>query len=59
LHGTTTGEDLSLIVCETMTKLELPWAKLKGVTTDRAPSMIRKKTGLMGRIMQEMNKQNP
>jgi len=29
LHGTT-GEDLSLTVCETMKELELPWTKMEG-----------------------------
>jgi hypothetical protein len=42
-----------------MKDLELPWTKLKEVTTDGAPNMIGKKTGLMGRIRQEMDKQNP
>jgi hypothetical protein len=42
-----------------MKELELPWTKLKEVTTDGAPSMNGKKTGLMGRIRQEMDKQNP
>jgi hypothetical protein len=43
LHGTKTGEDLFLSVCETMKVLELPWAKLQGVTTDGAVSMVGKK----------------
>jgi hypothetical protein len=47
LHGTTTGEDLFLSVCEAMKELELPGIKLKEVTTDGAPSMTGKKTGLM------------
>jgi hypothetical protein len=42
-----------------MKELELPWTKLNWVTTDRAPSMIEKKTYLMGRIRREMDKQNP
>jgi hypothetical protein len=33
-----------------MKELELPWAKLKAVTIDRASSMTRKKRGLMGTI---------
>jgi hypothetical protein len=32
LHGTTTGEDLFLSVCETMKELELPWKKWKILT---------------------------
>jgi hypothetical protein len=59
LHGTTTGEDMFLSMCETMKELELPWTKLKRVTTDKAPSMIGKKTGLKDRIRQETDKQNP
>jgi hypothetical protein len=58
LHVTTTGEDF-LSVCEAMKELDLPWTKVRGVTTDGAPSMIGKKTGLMGRIRREMDKQNP
>jgi hypothetical protein len=42
-----------------MKDLELPWTKLEGVITDGAPSMVGKKTGLMGRIRREMGKQNP
>jgi hypothetical protein len=38
--------------------LELPWQKLNEVT-DRDPSVIGKKTGLMDRIKQETDKQNP
>jgi hypothetical protein len=37
-------------VCVTIKELYLPWTKLKEVTTDEAPSMIGKKTGLIGRI---------
>jgi hypothetical protein len=43
---------------ETMKELELPWAKLKGLTTDRAPSIIGKRTCLMGTIKREMDKGN-
>jgi hypothetical protein len=42
-----------------MKKLDLSWSKLKGGTTDRALSITGKKTGLMGRIRQEMYKQTP
>jgi len=37
LHGTTTGEDLFLSVCEIVKELELPWTKLKQVKTDGPP----------------------
>jgi hypothetical protein len=36
----------------------MPWTKQKGMTTDRAPSIIRKKTHLMDRIRQEMHKKS-
>jgi hypothetical protein len=58
LHGITTGEDLFLSVCKTMKELELPWTKNGG--GGKFPSMMTaKKTGLMGRVRQEIDKQNP
>jgi hypothetical protein len=45
LHSTTTGKDLFLSVCETMKEISA-LDKTKGVTRDRAPSMIGKKTGM-------------
>jgi hypothetical protein len=48
-----------LSLCEITKELKLPCTKLKGVTRDGAPSMIGNKTGLMGRIRREMDKQNP
>jgi hypothetical protein len=42
-----------------MKELELPWTKIKEVTTDGAASMIGKKIGLMGSIRREIYKQNP
>jgi hypothetical protein len=40
MHFTITGEDLFLSVFETMKELELPWTKLKKVTTEGAASMV-------------------
>jgi hypothetical protein len=42
-----------------MKELELPCTKLKVVATDGFSSMLGKKTGLIGRIRPEMDKQNP
>jgi hypothetical protein len=42
----------------TLLSLLLPWTRLHRVTTDEALSMMGKKTGLMGRIRREMDKQN-
>jgi hypothetical protein len=38
---------LFLTVYETSKELELPWTKIKRVTTDRDTSMIGKKTGVI------------
>jgi hypothetical protein len=46
-------------VCETVKDLEVPWTKANGITTNGAPSMIANRTGLMGRIRWEVEKQNP
>jgi hypothetical protein len=35
---------------EAIKELELPWTELKRITTEGAPSMFGKETGLMGRI---------
>jgi hypothetical protein len=35
-------------VCETIKKHELPWTKIKGVITNRAPSMNGKKNTFYG-----------
>jgi hypothetical protein len=42
-----------------MKNLELPLTKLKGVTTDGAPSMTGKKVHLTDGIRREMGKRNP
>jgi hypothetical protein len=42
-----------------MMELELLWTKIQEMTTDGAPSMIEKKTGLRGRIRREKDRQNP
>jgi hypothetical protein len=39
LFGTTRGEDTILSMSETMKELDLPWTKLKDVTTDGDRSM--------------------
>jgi hypothetical protein len=59
LHGTTIGGGLFLSVCEILKELDLPWTKLKGLTTDGAPSLTGRKTGLVSKTGREMNKQNP
>jgi hypothetical protein len=38
-----------------MKELDLPWSKLKRVTTDGAASTTGKKTDLIGRIQREKN----
>jgi hypothetical protein len=53
------GRFIFKCVCETTKEIDLPWAKVKRVITDRTPSMTGKKTGSVGRIRQEMDTQNP
>jgi hypothetical protein len=43
---------------ETMKEFDPPWTKLRGVKTDRAPSIIGKETGLTGSIRRETDEQN-
>lgn len=58
LKGTTTGDDIFQKVAETMNTLKLNWNNLRSMTTDGAPNMVGKKTGLAGRIKAEMEKRN-
>jgi hypothetical protein len=48
LHGITIGEDLFHIVCKTMKEHELPWTKLKSITTNGTQSVTGKKTDFEG-----------
>jgi hypothetical protein len=50
MYGSTTGENLFLSVYGIMKELNLPWSKLKSVTTDGAASTTGKETDLIGRI---------
>jgi hypothetical protein len=47
-HGTQTGKDLFLHICETTEELTLTWTKPNGMTTGRAVGMTGKRTRLMG-----------
>ena len=40
-----------------MEELDLDWAKLASITTDRTPSMVGPSWGLVGRIKREMEEQ--
>ncbi|KAJ7345304.1 hypothetical protein JRQ81_001254, partial [Phrynocephalus forsythii] len=52
IKGTTTSEDIYEEVCQTLNDLKLDWAKLIGVTTDGAPSMV----GSMKEVVARINK---
>ncbi|XP_042325950.1 general transcription factor II-I repeat domain-containing protein 2A-like isoform X1 [Sceloporus undulatus] len=58
IKGTTTGEDIYEMVCQTVNGLELDWAKLASVTTDGTPSMVGSKGGVIACINQDMEKHN-
>ena len=54
LKGTTTGHNVFEKLHETLRSLNLDWKKLTSVTTDGAKSMVGRKSGLIGRINNQM-----
>lgn len=50
ISGTTTGADIFEKVNSCITNLGLTWEKLCSITTDGAPNMVGRNTGLIGRI---------
>ncbi len=55
LSGTTKGEDLFFAVERVLEKNELKWEKMAGITTDRAPAMVGRKSGLATFMSQKVS----
>lgn len=58
MHGTTTGHDLYEEMSRCANEMELPWEKLVGLTTDGAPAMCGHKSGLVGKMQENMQEEN-
>lgn len=54
MHETTMGDQIFEEASKCVTKLNLPWDKLEGLTTDGVPAMCSQTTGLVGRILEKM-----
>lgn len=50
MKGTTTAENLFMLVSASLSKLNLSLEKLRSVTTDGARNMVGSKTGVVARI---------
>ncbi len=55
LSGTTKGEDLFFAVERVLEKTELKWEKMAGITTDGAPAMVGRKSGLATFVSQKVS----
>ena len=58
IHGTTKGKDIFEEVSKCITRMSLPWDKLKEMTTDGAPAMCGQKSKLIGRAQEKMRKED-
>lgn len=58
MHGTTTGQGIFEEVYKCVTEMKLPLNKLVGLTTDGAPAMCGQKSGVVGRVREEMWEEN-
>ncbi len=55
LSGTTKGEDLFFAVERVLEKNEFKWEKMAGITTDGAPAMVGRKSGLATFVSQKVS----
>ncbi|KAM4566993.1 general transcription factor II-I repeat domain-containing protein 2-like [Odontesthes bonariensis] len=58
MYGTTTGQDLYEEVSRCVNEMGLPWEKLVGLTTDGAPAMCGRRSGLVARMRERMREEN-
>lgn len=54
MKGTTTAENIFMMVSESLSKLNLSWNKIRSVTTDGARNMVGSKSGVVARIKEKI-----
>lgn len=50
MHGQTTAQEIFHQLCDAIKNASLPWKRFVGITTDGAPSVTRRKNGLVALV---------